>query len=210
MIGLLNELGAKASFHKNTVTVDVPHELCTMATSGYVTKFRASYYVLGPLLARHHKATVGLPGGCAWGKRPIDLHLQGMRRLGAEIDVVDGKIVACGRTRGSVYRFDKISVGATANVLMAAVLSEGETTLENCAIEPEITNLVDMLISMGARIQGRESRTLTIAGVEKLHPTNKREAVKQATGAFQSNFSTNCPPQPSIQSSNQPHGIASP
>lgn len=175
MVGLLNELGAQATFfhNENVVIVDVPLKLCSDATSDIVKTFRASYYVLGPLLARCGDAMVGLPGGCAWGARPIDLHIQGMEALGADVEVTDGTIVANGQElRGNKFRFNKISVGATANVLMAAVYADGETVLENCAIEPEITNLVDMLIAMGANIQGRETRTLTIQGASRLHPVD--------------------------------------
>ena len=132
---------------------------------------RASVLVLGPLVAREGVATVSLPGGCAIGTRPVDIHLSGLEALGAEIEVEAGYIRASAPNglRGARYAFPKVSVGATENLLLAASLAEGQTILENAAREPEITDLAECLIAMGARITGVGSDTLVIEGVAKLH-----------------------------------------
>jgi UDP-N-acetylglucosamine 1-carboxyvinyltransferase len=151
----------------NTTNVDhleAPYEL--------VRTMRASVYVLGPLLARYGRARVSLPGGCAWGPRPVDLHIKGMEALGAQVTVTHGFIEATapnGLVGGKFY-FPVSSVGATANVLMAAVLAKGQTVLDNAAVEPEIDSLVDYLQSMGAKIEGKGTRTLRIEGVSQLQP----------------------------------------
>ena len=167
---LLETIGAKVEIQKNKLIIDTQGELTPVAPYEIVKKMRASIYVLGPLLARFQAAKVSLPGGCAWGPRPVDLHIKAMEALGATVDVEEGYIRAEGELVGKRFKFDLVSVGATGNALMAAVLAKGMTILENVAIEPEITNLVDMLIAMGAKIDGRETRTLTITGVEELHP----------------------------------------
>ncbi len=139
----------------------------------HVKKMRASIYVLGPLLARYGKAKVSLPGGCAWGPRPVDLHIEGMKKLGAKIDLERGYIIAkAKRLKGTRISFTISSVGATGNILMAAALAKGATRIENAATEPEITNLVEMLIAMGAKIDGKGTTTLEIEGVDELHPAN--------------------------------------
>ena len=139
----------------------------------HVKKMRASIYVLGPLLARYGQAKVSLPGGCAWGPRPVDLHIDGMKKLGAKVELIRGYIHAkAKRLKGARISFNVSSVGATGNILMAAVLAKGTTRLENAAMEPEITNLVEMLIAMGAKIDGIGTTTLEIEGVEELHPAN--------------------------------------
>jgi UDP-N-acetylglucosamine 1-carboxyvinyltransferase len=133
---------------------------------------RASILVLGPLLARLKKARVSLPGGCAIGARPINLHLKGLERLGAEIELKHGYVEArADRLTGAEIYFDVATVGGTENLMMAACLAEGRTILRNAAREPEITALADVLISMGADIQGAGSSTLTINGVAALTPT---------------------------------------
>jgi UDP-N-acetylglucosamine 1-carboxyvinyltransferase len=135
-----------------------------------VRRMRASFWVLGPLLARHGKATVSLPGGCAIGTRPVDLHLMGLQKLGAELELDGGYVIASapkGLT-GARINFPKVSVGATHNVLMAAVLAKGETVLENAAMEPEVGDLAQCLTKMGARIDGIGTDTLTIQGVTQL------------------------------------------
>jgi UDP-N-acetylglucosamine 1-carboxyvinyltransferase len=143
------------------------------ATAPYdvVRKMRASVLVLGPLLARVGEARVSLPGGCAIGTRPVDLHLMGLQRLGAEIRIADGYIVAEAPRglSGTVIRFPKVSVGATENLLMAATLADGQTVLENAAREPEITDLATCLVAMGARIGGIGTDTLAVEGVPRLH-----------------------------------------
>jgi UDP-N-acetylglucosamine 1-carboxyvinyltransferase len=138
---------------------------------------RASVLVLGPLLARTGQAQVSLPGGCAIGTRPIDLHLKGMEELGAEIELRQGYVLAKvpgGRLTGAKIVFPKVSVGATENVLMAAALAEGETVLVNAAREPEIGDLARCLNAMGARIEGIDTETLRIQGVERLHGCRHR------------------------------------
>jgi UDP-N-acetylglucosamine 1-carboxyvinyltransferase len=135
-----------------------------------VRRMRASFWVLGPLLARHGEATVSLPGGCAIGTRPVDLHLMGLQKLGVELDLDGGYVIARapkGLTGGRIT-FPKVSVGATHNVLMAAVLAKGETVMENAAMEPEVGDLALCLTKMGARIDGIDTSTLTIQGVSQL------------------------------------------
>lgn len=145
----------------------------TTAPYDLVRRMRASVLVLGPLVAREGVATVSLPGGCAIGTRPVDIHLSGLEALGAEIEVEEGYIRASAPKglRGARYAFPKVSVGATENLLLAASLAQGQTVLENAAREPEITDLVDCLTAMGAKIDGRGSGTLVIDGVDKLHGT---------------------------------------
>ena len=147
-------------------TPEAPYEL--------VKTMRASVLALGPLLARFGEATVSLPGGCAIGSRPVDQHIKGMAAMGAEIVVEHGYIIAklpTGRTRlkGARITTDMVTVTGTENFLMAATLAEGETVLENAAQEPEITDLAEMLIAMGARIEGHGSSRIRIVGVERLH-----------------------------------------
>jgi len=143
----------------------------TTAPYELVSKMRASFWVLGPLLARCGEAKVSLPGGCAIGTRPVDMHLQAMEKLGAEIAIEAGYVVAKARNglRGNRIVFDKVSVGATHAALMAAVLAQGETVIENAAREPEIGDVAQCLVKMGARIDGIHSPTLRISGVTSLH-----------------------------------------
>jgi UDP-N-acetylglucosamine 1-carboxyvinyltransferase len=132
---------------------------------------RASVLVLGPLLAREGKARVSLPGGCAIGTRPVDLHIKALMQLGAEIELQEGYINASAPKglRGAQIVFPKVSVGATENILMAAVLAKGDSLIDNAAREPEITDLAQCLVAMGARIEGIGTETLRITGVERLH-----------------------------------------
>ena len=157
-------IGRVLSLHAQDITnTTAPYDL--------VRKMRASVLVLGPLLARVGEAEVSLPGGCAIGTRPVDLHLHGLAQLGAQVSVDGGYIHASapkGLT-GAHVLFPKVSVGATENLLLAAVLAQGETILENVAREPEITDLVTCLIAMGADIEGIGTATLTVRGVERLH-----------------------------------------
>ncbi len=139
----------------------------------HVKKMRASIYVLGPLIARYGHAKVSLPGGCAWGPRPVDLHLEGLRKLGAKIELERGYIIAKARhLKGARISFKISSVGATGNILMAAVLAKGTTRIENAAVEPEITNLAEFLVSMGAKIGGIGTNILEVEGSDALHPAN--------------------------------------
>src|SRR5690606_34967961 len=135
-----------------------------------VRTMRASVLVLGPLLARHGAAEVSLPGGCAIGSRPVDLHIKALEALGAEIVVEHGFIKArAGRLRGGHVDFEMVSVGATENVLMAATLADGTTTIDNAACEPEIVDLAACLVAMGARIEGAGTSRITVRGVDRLH-----------------------------------------
>ncbi|TPJ72465.1 UDP-N-acetylglucosamine 1-carboxyvinyltransferase [Mesorhizobium sp. B2-6-2] len=148
---------------RNIVDTTAPYEL--------VSKMRASFWVIGPLLARMGEAKVSLPGGCAIGTRPVDLFLEGLQVLGAELDVDNGYVMAKtrnGRLIGNRYVFPKVSVGATHVLMMAASLAKGETVLENAACEPEIVNLAECLIAMGAKIHGAGTSIITIHGVEVL------------------------------------------
>ncbi len=138
-----------------------------------VKKMRASIYVLGPLLARYGEARVSLPGGCAWGPRPVNFHIEGMKKLGAEINIEHGYIIAkANKLKGARISFDTPSVGATGNLLMAAVLAKGETFIENAAMEPEINQLAQFLKKMGAKINGIGTKRLSIEGVDELKPVN--------------------------------------
>jgi len=172
-LDLLVELGVSGEFTPSGLLLDTSQGLnSTTAPYDIVRKMRASIYVLGPLLARRGEAKVSRPGGCAFGPRPVDLHEKGLRALGASVAEEHGYIVARapGGLRGGRFRFEPVSVGATCNVLMAAVLARGESRLENCAIEPEVTQLVEVLTSAGARIEGAGTRTLKIQGVDALRP----------------------------------------
>jgi UDP-N-acetylglucosamine 1-carboxyvinyltransferase len=164
------------------VSIDTADHTLTLRTEGvdrheapyeHVKKMRASIYVLGPLIARYGEARVSLPGGCAWGPRPVNLHLEGIRKLGAQVDLEGGYIVAkASRLTGARISFDVSSVGATGNVMMAAVLARGTTVIQNAAIEPEITALARFLVAMGAKIQGIGTNRLEIQGVDELHPAD--------------------------------------
>ena len=159
----------------------------TTASYDLVRKMRASVLVLGPLLAREGKAKVSLPGGCAIGTRPIDLHLKGLTQMGAAIELVDGYVEAAAPKglSGARIVFPNVSVGATENLLMAASLARGETVLVNAAREPEIGDLAHCLIAMGAKIDGIGTDTLTVQGVERLHgATHKVIADRIETGTF--------------------------
>lgn len=138
----------------------------------FIKKMRASYYLLGALLGKYHKALVALPGGCEIGARPIDLHQKGFRALGAEVDVSHGFIsVEANELKGTHIYLDKVSVGATINIMMAAALAEGKTIIENAAKEPHVVDVANFLNSMGARIRGAGTDVIRIVGVEKLHGT---------------------------------------
>ncbi|HEY8593756.1 MAG TPA: UDP-N-acetylglucosamine 1-carboxyvinyltransferase [Devosiaceae bacterium] len=144
----------------------------TCAPYDLVSKMRASFWVIGPLLAREHEARVSLPGGCAIGTRPVDFYLQGLKMLGAQIDIDEGYVVAkapAGGLVGGTVRFPKVSVGATHVVMMAATLANGVTTIENAAQEPEVGNVARCLVAMGAKISGIDTNRLVIEGVPKLN-----------------------------------------
>ncbi|HEX2762439.1 MAG TPA: UDP-N-acetylglucosamine 1-carboxyvinyltransferase [Allosphingosinicella sp.] len=176
---LLNQLGvsttvegARPDEFGRVMTLRASRLASTVAPYDIVRKMRASILVLGPLLARAGEATVSLPGGCAIGMRPVDLHLKAMEALGAEIEVAAGYVKATapeGGLTGGVIRFPFVSVGATENALMASVLAKGDTVIENAAREPEITDLAKCLIAMGAEIEGLRTDTLTVHGKDRLH-----------------------------------------
>ena len=168
---VLEMLGAKVAFEGNLLTIDTHGVNSVEAPYELVKTMRASIYVLGPLLARFGQARVSLPGGCAWGPRPVNLHLAGLQAMGAALDIEHGYIVGRNvKLKGATVGFDVVSVGATAQLMMAAVLAEGTTVLENVAVEPDVTVLGDVLVACGARIEGLGSRRLTIRGVSSLRP----------------------------------------
>jgi UDP-N-acetylglucosamine 1-carboxyvinyltransferase len=162
---------AEAGATGRTMTLRTEKIASVTAPYDLVRRMRASVLVLGPLVARHGEAKVSLPGGCAIGTRPVDLHLKALEALGAKIELKQGYVHATvpKRLKGAQIIFPKISVGATENVLMAAALAEGESVIENAAREPEIGNLADCLNAMGAKITGIGSGTLRVQGVERLH-----------------------------------------
>lgn len=170
MSTLLEKIGVTVRHPGTTIELDTRDIRSYEAPYDLVKKMRASFYVLGPLLGRFGYAKVSYPGGCAWGPRPVDLHLKAMQALGAEIHIDAGYVIAkAGRLRGADITFDISSVGATGNALMAAVLAQGTTVIRNAATEPEITQLVRFLTNMGARIDGIGGNCLTIEGVDALH-----------------------------------------
>lgn len=188
MIELLGSMGVEVvidekmniEIHANTIrSFKAPYEL--------VKTMRASFNVLGPLLAHYGQAEVSLPGGCAIGPRPVDQHLRGLEALGARIEMLDGYIKATsdGRLKGGHVFFDFSTVGGTEHIMMAAVLADGTTVMENCAREPEIVDLAEFLNKMGADVQGAGSDTITIRGVESLRGCNHKViADRVETGTY--------------------------
>jgi UDP-N-acetylglucosamine 1-carboxyvinyltransferase len=173
MSRLLESMGLLVGHQNHTLTIDSSHVTRYEAPYEHVKKMRASIYVLGPLVARYGSATVSLPGGCAWGPRPVNLHIDGLRKLGAEIELEGGYIIAkAPRLKGARIVFDVSSVGATGNIMMAAVLAKGTTVIDNAAMEPEIATLGEFLVKMGAKIHGIGTNHLEIEGVDELHPTD--------------------------------------
>jgi UDP-N-acetylglucosamine 1-carboxyvinyltransferase len=173
MVTLLERLGISVRHPGTTLEMDASGISSFEAPYELVKKMRASFYVLGPLLGRFGQARVSYPGGCAWGPRPVDLHIMAMRKLGAEIEMEQGYVMArAKRLKGTVISFDISSVGATGNALMAAVLAKGTTVIENAAIEPEIAHLASYLAKMGAHIDGIGTNRLEIEGVQVLHPAD--------------------------------------
>ena len=172
MTDVLVHLGAEVSFEGDVLRInaanvnhfDAPYEL--------VSKMRASFWVLGPLVGRFHQAKVSLPGGCAIGTRPVDRHLYAMEQLGVSIDIQNGYVIADGQPKGGKIYFQIKTVGGTMNALMAAVLAKGETQIINAAAEPEVTDLARCLVKMGADISGIGTQRLVVRGVEKLHGTS--------------------------------------
>ncbi|QAV25668.1 UDP-N-acetylglucosamine 1-carboxyvinyltransferase [Neobacillus thermocopriae] len=168
---VLRHLQADVTVGNNKIVVDASGELSIEAPFEYVRKMRASVLVMGPLLARKGRARVALPGGCAIGSRPIDQHLKGFEAMGATVKIGNGFIDAevNGKLRGAKIYLDFPSVGATENIMMAAVLAEGTTIIENCAKEPEIVDLANFLNAMGAKVRGAGTGTIRIDGVTTLY-----------------------------------------
>lgn len=184
MADVLRGLGATVDVNHDVVTIDVPAQPHYHADFDAVKQFRASVCVLGPLMARCHRAVVALPGGDAIGSRPLDMHQAGLRALGAHSSIEHGCVVAqADSLQGAPVALDFPSVGATENILMAAVLADGVTTIDNAAREPEIVDLCEMLQQMGALIEGAGTSTLTITGVPRLAPTTHRVIGDRIVGA---------------------------
>jgi UDP-N-acetylglucosamine 1-carboxyvinyltransferase len=173
LIELIGGMGIKIQKQDDTVTCDTKSIDNFYAPYDLVKTMRASILVLGPLLARFGEAEVSLPGGCAIGSRPVDQHLKAFEAMGAEISVENGYVKAKapkgGKLIGCNFSFDMITVGGTENVIMAAALAKGTTVLGNCALEPEVVDLANMLVAMGAKISGIGTSIMTIEGVERLH-----------------------------------------
>ena len=172
MISVMQSLGVQATILPKMAVILDSHKVGSYtAPYDQVRTMRASILVLGPLLARFGRASVSLPGGCAIGTRPVDQHIRALRAMGAEIEIDGGYINASsnGRLRGADIVFDMVTVTGTENLIMAAVLADGQTTLRNCAREPEVVDLVNCLVKMGANIQGQGSDVIVIEGVEELH-----------------------------------------
>ena len=171
LVKLIAGLGIQMSYEGDVVRADTSTLNNQFAPYELVKTMRASILVLGPLLARYGNAEVSLPGGCAIGSRPVDQHLKALEALGATIRVENGYVHATvdGRLKGGEVVFDMVTVGGTENILMAAVLADGVTTIRNAAREPEVTDLAHMLIAMGAKIEGLDTDTLLVTGVESLH-----------------------------------------
>lgn len=173
LLSAMEGIGAKIERlgeHKVKINGSLIHDLSV--DYGYINKIRASYYLLGALLGKYKKAEVAFPGGCAIGTRPIDLHLKGFRALGADVDIQHGLISATAEHLvGNHIYLDKVSVGATINIMMAASMAEGKTIIENAAKEPHVVDVANFLNSMGANIRGAGTDVIRIVGVEKLHKT---------------------------------------
>ncbi|HET7152931.1 MAG TPA: UDP-N-acetylglucosamine 1-carboxyvinyltransferase [Candidatus Kapabacteria bacterium] len=170
MTRVLETIGEKIQRRDDALVIDSTDINNYEAPYEHVKKMRASIYVLGPLVARFGKAKVSLPGGCAWGPRPVNLHLEALQKLGADISLDAGYIIAkASRLKGTRISFDISSVGATINIMMAATLAQGVTEIHNAAIEPEVTAVTEYLTAMGAKIEGIGTQTLIIQGVDELH-----------------------------------------
>lgn len=175
MMKLIEVLGGSAALDEDTLLIDTQEIQSVEAPYDLVRTMRASIYALGPIVARYGHARVSMPGGCAWGPRPVDLHLKALRSLGAKIRIDHGYIDAeTEKLRGGEIILPIPSVGATMNIVMAAVLAEGTTVIKNAAREPEVQELAIVLKSGGARIEGEGTGTITIEGVEKIEPFHHR------------------------------------
>lgn len=169
---LLEEIGGNVTFEQGNMTIDPTHMVDMPLPNGNVKKLRASYYLMGAMLGRFKQAVIGLPGGCYLGPRPIDQHIKGFEALGAKVTNEHGAIyLRAEKLVGAKIYLDVSSVGATINIMLAAVLAEGQTIIENAAKEPEIIDVATLLTSMGANIKGAGTNVIRIDGVEKLHGT---------------------------------------
>jgi len=174
MIKLLTNMGEEIEFENHTIKVKNNGIKLLEAPYEYVKKMRASIYVLGPMLARYGYAKVSMPGGCAWGPRPINLHIEAIQKLGANVDIDQGYIIAkAEKLRGTKIIFNIPSVGATVNTMMASVFAKGTTLISNAAIEPEVTAVAEFLNKMGAKISGIGTKFLEIEGVDELHSADE-------------------------------------
>ena len=169
LMQLLESLGTKITIEGDTITLQTPQITSTVASYDFVSKMRAGFWVLGPLLARMGEAKVSLPGGCTIGARALDIYFSALTEMGAEIKTENGYIVAKGNLHGEDITCWRVTVGGTHNTIMAACLTPGTTVIHNAALEPEVMDLIKMLTKMGGRFEGVGTRTLTIHGVEKLH-----------------------------------------
>lgn len=169
---LLEDIGGKVDFHNGNMTIDPTEMIAMPLPNGKVKKLRASYYLMGAMLGRFKHAAIGLPGGCHLGPRPIDQHIKGFEALGAKVTNEHGAIyLRADELRGAKIYLDVVSVGATINIMLAAVLAKGRTIIENAAKEPEIIDVATLLSNMGANIKGAGTNVIRIEGVEKLHGT---------------------------------------
>jgi UDP-N-acetylglucosamine 1-carboxyvinyltransferase len=174
MIKLLTNMGEEIEFKDHTIKVKNNGLKILEAPYEYVKKMRASIYVLGPMLARYGYAKVSMPGGCAWGPRPINLHIEAIQKLGANVEIDQGYIIAkAEKLQGTKIIFNIPSVGATVNTMLASVFAKGITLISNAAIEPEVTAVAEFLVKMGAKISGIGSKFLEIEGVDQLHPADE-------------------------------------
>lgn len=187
---VLRITGAHVDFDEknNRLRIDPSHVTHLEAPYDLVRKMRASFYMLGALLGRYGRAKVSLPGGCAWGPRPVDLHLKGLREFGADIELDNGYVIGNapdGKLNGGSFRMEPSSVGATINLLLATVRSNGNFTIQNAAREPDVVQLCNVLEKMGARIDGLGTKTLNIEGVETLEGVEVENAPDRIeTGTF--------------------------
>ena len=173
MLEAMKELGARVDrIDRNTVRINTSSIRSAAIDDDYLRKMRASYYFIGALLGKHHSAQVPLPGGCVIGSRPIDQHIKGFRALGAKVTIENGNVItSADRLIGDEIYLDKVSVGATINIMMASVLAEGRTVIGNAAKEPHIVDMANFLNSMGANIRGAGTDVIRITGVSRLHGT---------------------------------------
>jgi UDP-N-acetylglucosamine 1-carboxyvinyltransferase len=173
LLQAIEEIGAMVErVDEHTVKVNGSFIRGVSVDNEFIRRIRASYYLIGALLGKYKKAEVALPGGCDIGSRPIDLHIKGFRAMGAQVDIAHGMVLAeAAELRGTHIYLDKVSVGATINIMMAAAMAEGKTVIENAAKEPHVVDVANFLNSMGANIRGAGTDVIRIVGVEKLHKT---------------------------------------